>query len=100
MYSKSAWGGPVDPFILVKFTGVGKDEGKRPPLSQVALGTPRPKQSTHILVCREAAADPQIVAPQRLAQPRLSSRVASADVLPFRYGHMTDSRLCTIGGAG
>ena len=33
MYSKSAWGGPVDPFILVKFTGVGKDEGEDPIVS-------------------------------------------------------------------
>jgi len=30
MYSKSAWGGPVDPFILVKFTDVGKDLGDDP----------------------------------------------------------------------
>ncbi len=30
MYSKSSWGGPVDPFILVKFTGVGKDDDEDP----------------------------------------------------------------------
>ncbi|KAK4216688.1 lung seven transmembrane receptor-domain-containing protein [Rhypophila decipiens] len=33
MYSKSAWGGPVDPFIHVKFTDVGKDEGDDPIVS-------------------------------------------------------------------
>lgn len=33
MYSKSSWGGPVDPFILVKFTDVGKDEGDDPVVS-------------------------------------------------------------------
>jgi hypothetical protein len=33
MYSKSAWGGPVDPFILVKFTDVGKDDGDDPVVS-------------------------------------------------------------------
>ncbi|KAL2134274.1 hypothetical protein VTI74DRAFT_641 [Chaetomium olivicolor] len=33
MYSKKAWGGPVDPFILVKFTGVGKDQGDDPVVS-------------------------------------------------------------------
>ncbi|KAH6841102.1 lung seven transmembrane receptor-domain-containing protein [Chaetomium sp. MPI-CAGE-AT-0009] len=33
MYSKNAWGGPVDPYIHVKFTGVGKDEGKDPVVS-------------------------------------------------------------------
>ncbi|KAK4179643.1 lung seven transmembrane receptor-domain-containing protein [Triangularia setosa] len=30
MYDKKAWGGPVDPFILVKFTDVGKDSGDDP----------------------------------------------------------------------
>lgn len=30
MYSKKSWGGPVDPFILVKFTDVGKDQGDDP----------------------------------------------------------------------
>jgi hypothetical protein len=33
MYSKSSWGGPVDPFILVKFTDVGKDQGDDPVVS-------------------------------------------------------------------
>lgn len=33
MYSKSAWGGPVDPFISVKFTDVGKDQGDDPVVS-------------------------------------------------------------------
>jgi hypothetical protein len=33
MYSKNSWGGPVDPFIHVKFTGVGKDEGDDPVVS-------------------------------------------------------------------
>lgn len=33
MYSKTAWGGPVDPFILVKFTDVGKDRGDDPVVS-------------------------------------------------------------------
>ncbi|KAJ4292173.1 Membrane protein ptm1 [Collariella sp. IMI 366227] len=33
MYSKNSWGGPVDPFILVKFTGVGKDQGDDPVVS-------------------------------------------------------------------
>lgn len=33
MYSKSAWVGPVDPFILVKFTDVGKDIGDDPIVS-------------------------------------------------------------------
>ncbi|KAK4193617.1 membrane protein-like protein [Podospora australis] len=30
MYDKNAWSGPVDPFILVKFTDVGKDQGQDP----------------------------------------------------------------------
>ncbi|KAK4106740.1 hypothetical protein N658DRAFT_491366 [Parathielavia hyrcaniae] len=33
MYSKSAWGGPVDPFVHVKFTDVGKDQGDDPVVS-------------------------------------------------------------------
>lgn len=33
MYSKKAWGGPVDPFIHVKFTDVGKDQGDDPIVS-------------------------------------------------------------------
>ncbi|GAB1320779.1 Membrane protein ptm1 [Madurella fahalii] len=33
MYSKNAWGGPVDPFIQVKFTDVGKDLGDDPVVS-------------------------------------------------------------------
>ena len=33
MYSKSAWGGPVDPFIHVKFTDRGMDEGDDPIVS-------------------------------------------------------------------
>lgn len=35
MYSKSSWGGPVDPFILVKFTDVGKDHGEDPIVSLI-----------------------------------------------------------------
>ncbi|KAB5557948.1 lung seven transmembrane receptor-domain-containing protein [Coniochaeta sp. 2T2.1] len=35
MYSQQAWGGPVDPFILVKFTDVGKDNGDDPIVSMV-----------------------------------------------------------------
>ncbi|KAK3944281.1 lung seven transmembrane receptor-domain-containing protein [Diplogelasinospora grovesii] len=37
MYSKSAWGGPVDPFILIKFTDVGKDMGDDPIVSLVVF---------------------------------------------------------------
>lgn len=33
MYSKNSWGGPVDPFIQVKFTDVGKDLGDDPVVS-------------------------------------------------------------------
>lgn len=33
MYSKSSWGGPVDPYIHVKFTDVGKDQGDDPIVS-------------------------------------------------------------------
>jgi hypothetical protein len=33
MYSQQAWGGPVDPFILIKFTDVGKDEPGDPIVS-------------------------------------------------------------------
>ncbi|KAK3333550.1 lung seven transmembrane receptor-domain-containing protein [Cercophora scortea] len=33
MYSKSSWGGPVDPHILIKFTDVGKDDGDDPIVS-------------------------------------------------------------------
>jgi hypothetical protein len=35
MYSKSSWGGPVDPFILIKFTDVGKDLSDDPVVSLV-----------------------------------------------------------------
>ena len=35
MYSQQAWGGPVDPFILVKFTDDGKDQGDDPIVSLV-----------------------------------------------------------------
>lgn len=35
MYSQQAWGGPVDPFILIKFTDVGKDQGDDPIVSLV-----------------------------------------------------------------
>jgi hypothetical protein len=35
MYSKSAWGGPVDPFILVKFTGTGRNDAEDPIVSLV-----------------------------------------------------------------
>ncbi|KAK3301578.1 membrane protein-like protein [Chaetomium strumarium] len=33
MYSKKSWGGPVDPYIRVKFTDVGKDQGDDPIVS-------------------------------------------------------------------
>ncbi|EAQ88988.1 hypothetical protein CHGG_05607 [Chaetomium globosum CBS 148.51] len=33
MYSRKSWGGDVDPYIHVKFTGVGKDEGEDPVVS-------------------------------------------------------------------
>jgi hypothetical protein len=33
MYSKKSWGGPDDPYIHVKFTDVGKDEGDDPVVS-------------------------------------------------------------------
>jgi hypothetical protein len=37
MYSKNAWGGPIDPFILVKFTDVGKDQEGDPIVSLVVF---------------------------------------------------------------
>ncbi|KAH6627651.1 lung seven transmembrane receptor-domain-containing protein [Chaetomium tenue] len=33
MYSRKSWGGDVDPYIHVKFTGAGKDEGEDPVVS-------------------------------------------------------------------
>jgi hypothetical protein len=35
MYSQQAWGGPVDPFILIKFTDVGKEQEGDPIASLV-----------------------------------------------------------------
>ncbi len=35
MYSKSSWGGPVDPFISVKFTDVGTEDEGDPIVSMV-----------------------------------------------------------------
>ncbi len=35
MYSRATWGGPVDPFISVKFTDVGKDQDGDPIVSLV-----------------------------------------------------------------
>lgn len=35
MYSRSSWGGPVDPFILVKFLNGTKAKGKDPIASLV-----------------------------------------------------------------
>lgn len=37
MYSKKAWGGPVDPFILIKFTDVGKEQNGDPIVSLVVF---------------------------------------------------------------
>ncbi|KAL1880483.1 hypothetical protein VTK73DRAFT_5870 [Phialemonium thermophilum] len=37
MYSQQAWGGPVDPFILIKFTDVGKDQDGDPIVSLVVF---------------------------------------------------------------
>lgn len=50
MYSKNSWGGPVDPYIDVKFTDAGKDRGDDPVVSllifdwmdQDLIGTPVP----------------------------------------------------------
>jgi hypothetical protein len=35
MYSRTAWGGPVDPFILIKFTDAGSTDGDDPIVSLV-----------------------------------------------------------------
>lgn len=53
MYSKNAWGGPVDPFILVKFTDVGKDQGDDPIASLVIFDW---KDEDYIGVLPEGAA--------------------------------------------
>jgi len=37
MYSRSSWGGPVDPFMLVKFTDAGKDLGDDPVVSLLMI---------------------------------------------------------------
>ncbi|KAK0646677.1 lung seven transmembrane receptor-domain-containing protein [Cercophora newfieldiana] len=37
MYSRGSWGGPVDPFILVKFTDTGKDLGDDPVVSLLMI---------------------------------------------------------------
>ena len=37
MYSQQAWGGPVDPFILIKFTDVGKEQQGDPVVSMVVF---------------------------------------------------------------
>lgn len=37
MYSQKAWGGPVDPFILIKFTDVGKEQEGDPIVSLVVF---------------------------------------------------------------
>lgn len=35
MYGKKTWGGPVDPFILVKYLDKGSDVGEDPTVSLV-----------------------------------------------------------------
>jgi len=59
MYSKSAWGGPVDPHILVKFTDVGRDVGDDPIVSLLMfdwadadyIGIMAPGESKKLALC-------------------------------------------------
>lgn len=37
MYSQSAWGGPVDPFILIKFMDTGSNPAADPVVSLVVF---------------------------------------------------------------
>ncbi|KAK3375289.1 lung seven transmembrane receptor-domain-containing protein [Podospora didyma] len=59
MYSMSGWGGPVNPYISVKFTGVGKDTGEDPVVSlaifewkdQDYIGVYPPGEKQPVLQC-------------------------------------------------
>src|SRR5947207_295289 len=63
MYSKSSWGGPIDPFISVKFTDAGKDGGDDPVVSLLMVewmdldyvGVVPPGTDTKIEICDNQA---------------------------------------------
>lgn len=66
MYSKSSWGGPVDPFILVKFTDVGKDMGGDDPIVSLLIfdwmdsdyiGVLKPGSERKNGICEQALVD-------------------------------------------
>ncbi|AEO69625.1 uncharacterized protein THITE_134789 [Thermothielavioides terrestris NRRL 8126] len=65
MYSKSSWGGPVDPFIDVKFTDTGKDQGDDPIVSllifdwmdQDYIGVAPPGDPQKVGICEQQWVD-------------------------------------------
>jgi hypothetical protein len=66
MYSRTSWGGPVDPYILIKFTDVGKEEEGDPAVSLVVfewkdedfIGVlPSPDSMQKIGICQQPEVD-------------------------------------------
>ncbi|KAK4165441.1 lung seven transmembrane receptor-domain-containing protein [Cladorrhinum sp. PSN259] len=98
MYDKNAWGGPVDPFILVKFTDVGKDQGEDPTVSllifewkdQELIGTP---DRNEILICEQKFIDEGLCKSTQMGEIILNPNATdSKNVILTKAVHLKDSK--------
>ncbi|KAK3989527.1 lung seven transmembrane receptor-domain-containing protein [Cladorrhinum sp. PSN332] len=99
MYDKNAWGGPVDPFILVKFTDVGKDQGDDPTVSllifewrdQELIGTP---ERNEILLCDQKLIDEGLCKSPQIGEIILTPNATekSINLILTKAVHLKDSK--------
>ncbi|KAK4123916.1 hypothetical protein N657DRAFT_681029 [Parathielavia appendiculata] len=116
MYSKSSWGGPVDPFIHVKFTDVGKDKGDDPVVSLLIFDwmdqdfldvIPDDPERAHICnqdyvdagMCNKTDIGEFMVSPNATAQSRnviLTKAIHLRDSTPIKYPIPKTGYFCVV----
>jgi hypothetical protein len=116
MYSKSSWGGPVDPFIHVKFTAVGKDQGDDPIVSLLIFDwmdqdfldvIPDDPERAHICnqdyvdagKCNQTDIGEFMVSPNATAQSRnviLTKAIHLKDSAPIKYPIPKTGYFCVV----
>ncbi len=102
MYSQSAWGGPVDPFILIKFTDLGKDQGDDPVVSllmfewrdEELIGVLPEGERTKIGICNQQAVDKKYCNATDLGEYILAPNATalSNNVILTEAIHLKDSK--------
>lgn len=106
MYSQSAWGGPVDPFILVNFdsvTGDGKEQGEDPIVSLVIfeykdedfIGVqPDPNSFTKVWQCEQKYVDQGFCNETNIGEFILASNATSksTNMIFTKAVHLKDAK--------